>query len=291
MLRDLRHPVAAADERELEADILPGIPVVTGSLRQAILKVNCARASSVVILTEDDVTNLELALLAARMNENCNLVVRTDDPEFGESVSTLAPRAHTMSTYALSAEAFAAAALGERILGLIRIRHQTVLVSEYKVETRDTFDDKLLGEVTGGYGLVAIMHQRRPNDPVTFFPSDDIQLEAGDRLVVLATIDGLRCAEHGDAAERTHLVRVMSALSEQSAFEGARIIARVSGCDLGEARALMSQLPGILGTPLYRHQAERLACELGFVSVTPKQLPFRTARRNLRRRLSEPERI
>jgi Trk K+ transport system NAD-binding subunit len=267
MLRDLQHPVACADENELEPDTLPDIPVVTGCLRQAIRKTNCARASSVVVLTEDDVTNLELALLAAQMNENCNLVVRTDDPEFGDSVSTLAPRAHTMSTYALSAEAFAAAALGEKVLGLIRIRHQTVLVSEYKVETGDTLDHKLLGEVTGGYGLVAIMHQRQPNERVTFFPSDDIRLEAGDRLVVLATIEGLRRVEHGAAEERTHLVRVLNVLSQESAFEGARVIARATGCELGTARALMSHLPGILETTLYTHQAERLVFELGSVSV------------------------
>jgi Trk K+ transport system NAD-binding subunit len=276
LLHELRQPVAGADEDEPDSDALPDVAVVTGSLRQAIQKTNCSTAASVLVLTDDDVKNLELALLTARSNQNCNLVIRSDDTEFGSSLSSLAPRVHTISTYALSAEAFAAAALGEKVLNLIRIRRQTVLVTEYEVTDGDTLEQRLLSEVACGYGVVPVLHQQR-SEAAAFFPSDDIRLAAGDRLVVLATIDGLHRVEHGSASERSYRVRITRALSQELSFEAARVIARISGCELGAARTLMAELPGTLETPLYRHQADRMVRELGRVSVSAEAMPAGSA--------------
>jgi hypothetical protein len=178
-----------------------------------------------------------------------------------------------MIIYALSAEAFSAAALGERILNLLRIGHETILTTEFQVATGDTFEGRLLGEVTCGYGLVAILYQRSPSEKAEFFPPEDIRLEAGSRLVVLATIGGLQNAEHGVAAEKSHLVRVRCASSDEAVFEGARIIARVSGCSLGTARAAMSRLPATLTQKLFWHQAQRLVRELRVAGVDAEVLP------------------
>src|SRR5262249_27898349 len=151
-------------------------------------KVNGETAASIMALTDDDVSNLELALMSAQINKNCRLVVRTDDVEFGSSVMSLAPHTHALSVYALSAEAFAAGALGENVLNLLRIGPETILTTEFRVEEGDTFEGRLLGDATCGYGLAAIAFQRGTTEPVKFFPPEDIRLEAGNRLVVLATM-------------------------------------------------------------------------------------------------------
>ena len=57
---------------------------------------------------------------------------------------------------------------------------------------------------------------------------------------------------------RPSKILILHALSGDSAFEGARTVSRISGCDLGAARARMSELPGLLDIPLYSHQAERI---------------------------------
>ncbi|WP_341528746.1 hypothetical protein WKK05_05325 [Nostoc sp. UHCC 0302] len=69
-------------------------------------------------------------------------------------------------------------------------------------------------------------------------------------------------------ATRQWLVRVEKAFSSEAAFEGAAVIARVSGCDMHLARTLMNQLPGTLQYPLYKHQAHRLVSELSKVQVS-----------------------
>src|SRR5262249_10293363 len=112
LLTDLKQPVVCVSDQDLDASVLPSIPLIAGDPRQSLKKANCATAASVMAMTDDDVTNLELALMTAQVNENCRLVVRTDDAEFGRNVTSLAPHTHAMSIYALAAEAFAAGALG-----------------------------------------------------------------------------------------------------------------------------------------------------------------------------------
>lgn len=273
LLSDLDQPVVAVSDVELDHSVLPHIPVVRGEPRENLAKANFATAASVLALTDDDVSNLELALMSAQINEHCRVVVRTDDAEFGRSVMSLAPQTHAMSVYALSAEAFAAAALGENVLSLLRIGHETVLATEFIVESGDTLEGKLLGDVTCGYGVAAILFQRGRAEPVEFFPPDDIRLEVGNRLVVLATMGGLQNAEHGVTPQRTHQMRVLDVQSTQAAFEGARVISRITGCSLGAAASLFGELPALLSQLLFRQQGQRLVRELGLIGITAEVVP------------------
>ncbi len=184
------------------------------------------------------------------------------DPRFSENVARLLPYARVLNVYALAAEAFAAAAFGENILNLFRLNGQTTLVTEYQIEADDTLNSKLLAEIAYGYGIVPILHSKASQATSKFMPSDDIKLAVGDRLVVLATIEGLRRVEQGAIASGQLLVRVESALTSEATFAGATVIARISGCDIYTARTLMNQLPGTLQHPLYKHQAHRLVNEL-----------------------------
>lgn len=277
LLADLNQPIVAVSDVELDYSVLPGIPVIRGEPRENLAKANCATAASVMALTDDDVSNLELALMSAQINENCRLVVRTDDAEFGRSVMSLASNTHAMSVYALSAEAFAAAALGENVLNLLRIGHETILTTEFTVESGDTLEGHLLGDVTCGYGLAALVFQRGRSDPVEFFPPEDIRLEVGNRLVVLATIGGLQNAEHGVTPKKTDQIRILKVYSERAAFEGARAISRITGCNLGTAGSLFREMPAVLPQLLFRHQARRLARELELIGVTAQVVPAKSA--------------
>jgi Trk K+ transport system NAD-binding subunit len=177
LLDNLGHPVVCITEKEIDAGVLANVPVLTSDPRQGLQKANCQTASSVAVLTDDDIANLEIALMTARMNADCNLVIRTDDAEFGRNVRSLAPHTSAMSVYALAAEAYAAATLGEKVLSLLRIGHQTVIAVEYAVQSADQMEGKLIADVTYGYGLLAVLYQRNPSVKAQFFPSEDIRLE------------------------------------------------------------------------------------------------------------------
>jgi Trk K+ transport system NAD-binding subunit len=272
LLSSLGHAVVGITEKELDPGVLPNVPVLTTDLRQGLQKANCQTAASVAVLTMDDIANLEIGLLALRMNQDCNLVIRTDDAEFGRNVKALAPHTQAMSVYALSAEAYVAATLGDKILSLLRIGTQTALAIEYSVDAGDRMEGQLIADVTYGYGLVAIMYQRNPSSQAQFFPSEDIRLEVGSRLVVLATIGGLQNFEHGVSAERAFRIRILRAASHDAEFEGARIIARVTGCELGTARTQLNQLPATLNLGLFRQQASRLVRELNTAGMEAEVL-------------------
>jgi hypothetical protein len=106
------------------------------------------------------VANLEIGLMARTVNLNCNLVLRTLDPRFGENVARLLPDAMILRAYALAAEAFVGAAFGENILNLFHLNDRTTLVTEYQIEAGDTLNGLLLAEIAYGYGVVPILHQK-----------------------------------------------------------------------------------------------------------------------------------
>jgi Trk K+ transport system NAD-binding subunit len=275
LLKQLKQPIVGISNQNLDADILPEMPLVVGDATiasAALAKVNLPTAKSLVVLTDDEVTNLEIGLLARTVNPDIQLVLRTQNPRFNQSLGRLLPYAKVLEANALAAEAFVAAAFGENVLNLFRLNNQTTLVTEYCVEENDTLTNCLLAEVAYGYGVVPILHQRVGREAV-LLPVDDVRLQVGDRLVVLATITGLRRIEHGSLLPREWQVRLESVRSPDSQFEGGSAIARITGCELGLARSIMTQLPATLEVPLYYHQALRLVRALGKVQVRASLAP------------------
>jgi hypothetical protein len=106
-------------------------------------------------------------------------------------------------------------------------------------------------------------------------PSDDLQLRVGDRIVVLATGEGLKRIEKGEAKEELHCwqVRLEEVLSEDSKFEGANTISRITGCKLSSARNFLNNVPQTMPIILYEHQAYRLIKALKKLLIKSSLVP------------------
>ena len=274
LLQDLKQPVLGITSQTIESDILPQMPLISGSIRDALEKANLAMAKSVVAVSDDEIQNLEMGLMAYRSNPRSRLIIRTYDQIFTDKVARLFPYAQVLCASALSAEAFAGAAFGENVMGLFRLYHQTVMVTQYQIQTDDTLHGLLLAEVAYGYGVMPLLHQQQGRRS-RVMPPDDMPLQAGDRLVVLSTIRGLRRIEQGDRAPRQWQVEFLSAQTADAQFEGGTEIARVTGCSLSEAHRLMRQFPVIFPHRLYFHQAHRLVRDLGRLRVAATILPLK----------------
>lgn len=272
LLQELKQPVVGITPQAVDADVLPKVPFLTGDIAASLDKANLASAKSVVAVSDDEIQNLELGLMAHRLNPHCRAIIRTYDQQFSDRVTTIFPFAQVICASAISAQAFAGAAFGEDVLGLFRLYNQTVLVTQYSIEERDTLQGLLLSEVAYGYGVVPIWHQR-PNQTGKVMPSEDINLQSGDRLVVLATISGLRRIEQRQLAPQIWKIRVEAALTTDALFDGASEIARISGYKLGDARDFMAKLPNTLPQSMYRHQALRLVRLLTRVQVKASIVP------------------
>ncbi len=264
--------VITPDEEHVEQG--GNLPQLLGNPSELLQDVHLATAKSVVIVTEDQLLNLELALAvresAQKLQREIGLVVRTYDQRFSDNLSSLLPDVKVLTAYALAAEAFSGAAFGEDILALFRLRDHTVLVTEYELRSGDTLVEKQLATVAYGYGVVPIFHQRdhqrgssATENEDSFMPSDDVVLKPGDRLILLASSNGLRRIEYGrlTPAPRWKL-SIEKPLNPEFVHSGGNVLVRIAGCDLTQARAFMEQLPSHLELSLYPYQAARLEREL-----------------------------
>jgi Trk K+ transport system NAD-binding subunit len=267
ILHQLHLPLVAITNQGPDPNIPPQIPVVQGKITDALTKVNLATAKSVITVTRDDLDNLEVALMARQVNPRAHLVIRTFDPGMDSHVAKLFPATQVLCTNALAAEVFAGAAFGEHILGLFRMGEQTVLVTEYFIETGDTLCGRLLADVAYGYGVTPLVYRPRDKSATILFPANELRLVAGDQLVVLATINSLQRIERGEARPPDCQVLVEKALNADAAFASGNLIAQVTGCELSVARQVMERLPTIIPCSLYRHQARHLIRQLGRARV------------------------
>ncbi len=255
--------VAISLKGDVDQSILPNVPLVVGNFKDALNKVNLKSARSVILTTDSEMLNLEIALMARSINPQTRLVIGVSNDGLSSRLKGLLENVHVINTYAVAAEAFSGAAFGENILSLFRQDNTTILVTEYTIVPEDTLNGLLISEFAYGYNVVVISYQKNYENPL-LMPSDDIRLQAGDRIVILATTSGLRAIEQGtiQVSSRCWSVRIIQVIFSDFMFEGANTIARISGCNLQVARDAMSNVPQTLPVSLYRHQADYLIREL-----------------------------
>lgn len=266
ILQDLKQPMVVISHQQQPLDLRSQVPVLQGNILQELPAANLKTARSVIAVTDDPMLNLEISLIASQTvkhrRSSFSPVVRTLTQTFSDNLVALLPQAKSFSAYALSAEAFAGAAFGENILGLFRLNQQTILITEYTVESGDTLIDKSLAEISYGYGVVPVLLQTRDQQDI-LMPLDDTRVQNGDRLYVLSSINGLRRIEHGDRTPpRTWQLEAERPLNTEVLLEAGNTLAKLSGLELAQCRQFMAQLPNRMSLTLYDYQAHRLLQEL-----------------------------
>jgi Trk K+ transport system NAD-binding subunit len=251
---------------DFDPTILPKMPLLSGNIEKSLENARLERARSVAIVTDDEIFNLEVALMARKINPESYLVIRTTGETLGPQISRLLPRSHVLGTDSVAAEAFTGAAFGESILHLFRLGQQTILVTEYEVEADDTLNGFSLGDIAYGYRVVPILYQRHL-EGVKWMPEDYLIARTGDRLVVLATTNGLRRVEQGRRTPKSWRLRVEQIINSAIAAEAPTVIARFANCSPGTAKELLDKVPATLAVPLYEHQGRRLVAELKKIQV------------------------
>ena len=248
---------------DVAADILPNIAIVTGDFNEAVNRVNIQSARSLILTTDNEMLNLEIALIARSLNPDSHLVIRASKEGLSSKLKGLLDNIELINTYEVSSAAFAGAAFGENIVSLFRQEETIILVTEYQIRAHDTINGLLISEFSYGYSVVVILYEP-PDQKPRLMPSDDLRLEEGDHIVILASMDGLKRIERGEIERdsQSWTVRIAQIFSDDSILEGAKIISRISGCSLNLATDMMNDLPKNLPVSLYKHQAYNLMREL-----------------------------
>ncbi len=271
--------VGVSFSSDLDRTMLPTMPLVVGNMKESLEEgVNLATAKSVVIVTDDDILNLEIALMSRRINPRSHLVVRAGGQALETALRDILPDADIVNPSMVAAEAFAGTAFGESINHVFQLNDQTILVTEYDIEEGDTLNGLLLSDIAYGYGVIPLLLQKRFKED-DFMPRYYNRLELGDRLVVLASSDGLSRIEQGISAitPKSWRIKVEQTLNPEAISEGANKIVLHTDCSGHQANELMRNLPQVLSTPLYEAQARELKRDLQKIGVTAQLVPIERA--------------
>jgi voltage-gated potassium channel len=167
------------------------VPVVFGDATHPDVQSQAGveRANSIVTCTENDLTNLEIALIAREIKADIRVVLRMFDYDMAQKVAHGFDIPTAFSTSALSAPAFAAAATHSDISHAFYIGDQLLNVSEIKVRAGSALVGRQVGDLERELDFSVILHNR--NGEIDLHPDAETTLQAGDQICVFASLDVL----------------------------------------------------------------------------------------------------
>ena len=161
-----------------------GIPVIQGDARHpgALEAANIKDARTIILASQDDAMNLQIALRARSLNPDIEVVIRIFDEEFAHSLQKQFGFT-ALSATEMAAPVFAAAAAGADVTNPISIEGQQLSLARLQILPSSTLADKSVGYVEDNYHLNIIL--LRHDHQSEMHPTDTRPLHAGDTLAVL----------------------------------------------------------------------------------------------------------
>ncbi|HEY1486366.1 MAG TPA: NAD-binding protein, partial [Micromonosporaceae bacterium] len=162
-----------------------------GSRQSTLDRANVATAAALVVLTADDVVNLEYALRGRELRDNLRVVLRLFDGDFADRIKRIFNITISRSVSFLAAPAFAAGMVGREVIGTIGVRRRVLLVADVPVLAGSWLEGRRIAEVyePGEARVVALFNAAAPEGD--WRPGGHRQLFVDDRLIVIATRLGL----------------------------------------------------------------------------------------------------
>jgi Trk K+ transport system NAD-binding subunit len=193
-LLELRESVVAI-EMDSEALLLAelfdrGIPVIQGNARLSttLEQANVADARAVIMTTGDDLTNLDIGLLARDLNARARIVLRLFDETLASKVAG-AFAMPAISTSQVAAPAFIAAATGRKVYQGFQLAGQYVHLTDLIITQTCRLAGRTVREVQADNRVNIVMHQGPGG--VNANPSGDTVLAPGDTILVIAPMEPL----------------------------------------------------------------------------------------------------
>jgi voltage-gated potassium channel len=161
-----------------------GIPVLKDDARRdaALEGVGVAKARSIILCTQNDSMNLQIAFKARRLNPQIRVVVRIFDDDFAQSLQEqFGFRA--MSATGMAAPTFAAAAADVDITRPITVEGEALSLARLRLAEASDLLDCSVGEIEQTYEVSVVL--LREDGRSDFHPAGDRRLKPGQVLGVL----------------------------------------------------------------------------------------------------------
>ncbi|HXD09162.1 MAG TPA: NAD-binding protein [Anaerolineales bacterium] len=161
-----------------------GIPVIQADAREAgsLESANIKEARTIILASQNDSMNLQIALKARSLNPNIQVVIRIFDEDFARALQDQFGFI-ALSATEMAAPVFAAAAAGADVTNPISIEGQLLGLARITIKPNSTFASKTVGYVEDNYHLNIVL--LRHDHESEMHPTDSCPLHAGDTLAVL----------------------------------------------------------------------------------------------------------
>jgi voltage-gated potassium channel len=148
----------------------------------ALEAANIRKARTIILASQNDAMNLQIALKARSLNPNIQVVVRIFDEDFAHALQEQFGFV-ALSATEMAAPVFAAAAAGVDVTNPISVEGQLLSLARFTIQPSSTFADKTVGYVEDNYHLNIVL--LRHDHQSEMHPTDKSPLSAGDVLAVL----------------------------------------------------------------------------------------------------------
>jgi voltage-gated potassium channel len=161
-----------------------GIPVIQNDAsRSSVLEsAGIKKAKDIVLCSQNDSLNLQIALKARSLNSDIQVVVRIFDEDFAEALQKQFGFT-ALSATGMAAPVFAAAAAGADVTSPISVEGQQLSLARLTISSESLFAGKTVGYVEDNYHLnIVLVREDHHSD---MHPTDTKMLSAGNVLAVL----------------------------------------------------------------------------------------------------------
>ena len=161
-----------------------GIPVIQADARHAgaLEGANIKDAKTIILASQEDAMNLQIALKARTLNPKIQVVIRIFDEDFAHALQEQFGFT-ALSATEMAAPVFAAAAAGADVTNPISIEGQQLSLARMTILASSSLANKTVGYVEDNYHLNIIL--LRHDHQSEMHPTDTRPLHTGDTLAVL----------------------------------------------------------------------------------------------------------
>ncbi len=169
-----------------------GIPVRIGHSREEGIfdDLNLAHAKSIILATDDDLANLEMALDARKLKPGIRVVLRMFDQELAGKLRDSLGIQLAFSTSELAAPLFATSSSDRSIVNSFYVGDRLLAVANLVVNRDSDLVGQEIRNLGKGQHVFVLSHTR--DGESTFFPTADIVLQPDDRITIQTEPETLR---------------------------------------------------------------------------------------------------
>jgi Trk K+ transport system NAD-binding subunit len=249
-----------------------GVPVIVGdaTVSEVLRQANAGMARAVVVATNHDLVNLEVALLVRELNEEQRVVVLQSDPTLAQMLREAANIHLAVNIHALAAPAFLAGLFGDRVLNVILVRDRILAVVDLiALGAEDVLLEQSLRTIAVDFHLM----------PIALIPASGIapaspmmhRFGPGDRVIGIIALSDLERLLKREAPAHEYGVEIASVpLPARPWLVG--LVRTLRNWSQQEAERSLETLPLRVAEGQTRGQAEDLLARLQREKVSARLL-------------------